>query len=799
MPSRNHSTKHKTLKNQQSGQKDMVTGSSPPYAEIASPYLPSLQTHHGCGDKSTNGRTNEMGKEKQNSNLMKSRNTSTLTMESFLSPHELCFNIPSGINSFSHQFSILNSNNFYEYGFFDYGDYDTKKTDTVDTKHSITREPCDDSTWGSQPETPTDLLLSYSHSLSEFNRTPYDEPTNQSDKGDDVNIQTPLQKTISIIDYSEIYGEFGMSSTCITEVFSEPVPPPTTTGAPLTLHKYKKVEEPQFDDNDGQKTVIPQILVSEPPLRRSRGTSFSRGISTRKVTWIEPLPELKSSAPSLPKPQKKNVSQPIVSSKVPQTLPNVSDGKKKKNNFKMRRFRRYGICIETSSRSRNNRNVEFRLKLVTLILSRGNVEKEKEEEEEEEKEILRGNDDEMESLLESSVASSTVTVIHQGELQNGCLVELKADYDFDEVITSTKITRSITLTRLLQLTHCGIPTFMPITYALGCHSMATRLCRNVLRELVRRFRDGTKLDKTTCNVWISLCAVMSPSFAVDLLRHSRNHDDVVSLRNGFIAFCGPFFMDMIWMEVTSEVYFLNLEDIILREQLHKPDGLIIGTLLAREYSPGNQNKGSMETLLLPSFTFSLTSNPTVFPTISEAKASPLQFFLMSAFNEKVTTHVTCVTDNSATSYQYFEHAMNIPQTINKPLYIYDINRQFKRANKYLKGKNLSDTKDLEKSSASFSSFMKAYKSAKSMLMNPEMIPMNCMKSIFTSPLLEKPDVHKEERTLHRKRLVEVKSSHDHILETEMRLIRGKMSQHKFYKEEKRSHKLPPLVQSRSQK
>ncbi|KAH9588996.1 hypothetical protein LSM04_009459 [Trypanosoma melophagium] len=758
---------------QQSGKNDTVAGNGKQSTSIANQSLPSLQHQYNPVEQTTNGKTNVVSEKNEKPSSPQRRGSSMLTTDAFLSPLDVCLNVARESMLTFHRFSSLDDSSFYECGYFNYygDDYDNNKGTDIHTK-PVKKEASDKSISLSRRASSSVAAFYFSHSIYEYDFALQTEATPQKCKEDDVNLQTPLEKTTSSVNVSAIYESCGISSMCFAEpVQDHPAQAPT-------LMKSSNVEEQRVG---GEKTKLPKLSSSERQLKKSRDTSILMTNSKSNVSQKEPLPVLKSSTLVVPKPPVK-VSRKAASSKVKPTPPAAPETKEK-DNFKVQRMRRYGICLETSSSSEDNKHNNFRLRKVALLTSHGDGGKKVKEREKEGKEkmvLLGGN---VESMVMPGAAPGTVTVTHRGELHNGCLLELKADYNLDDVITTPTATCSADFVSLLQHAHCGVPSFMPVSYATGCHAAATRLCRNIIKYLVRMFREGAQVDDTRCNVWISLCGVTSPRSAVDLLRSTAHHEHEITLNIGFMAFCGPFFMNLKWMEVTSEEKFCDIENIILRRQCKHTNDLIIGTLVAREYVLANRGdgKGWTETLLLPSFTFALTNDHLLFTTIARSKPSPLGFFFVNAFDGGgATVHVSCVADNSTVSGRYFENAMRLPQPVNSNLRVFDVSRQYLRAYGYLKEKQLS-RKNSDKGNVAICSFMQAYKSSKTMLMNPSMFPMECMRDAFSG---EVEGVKRRGSTFQSVSLPGETSSRNSAPGATVRSIRDTVSRHLLFRDER---------------
>ncbi|KEG11621.1 hypothetical protein DQ04_02431010 [Trypanosoma grayi] len=382
--------------------------------------------------------------------------------------------------------------------------------------------------------------------------------------------------------------------------------------------------------------------------------------------------------------------------------------------FQKRRMRRYAI------REEGKENDDFRIKTVAVVHSRD------------------ARDDSGAELpsftLTDESGGGMVSVVRHEELRDGCLVELKTDYDLDEVLRSTNVRSSLALASLLNRAHCGQRGFLLITYATGCRSRAVKLSRKFLKGLVKRFKSGAVDDGTKCDMWLSVAAVIDPHTAVDLLR-STNEVQVVALRNGFVGCCGPCLMGMNWADVATVDCVGEVSNIIKRWQHYHPDSMVVGTLLVKEYAPPPPGEMEVPELILTVFTFALTADPKGFQNLRKSKASPLRFFFTDALGGAgVTTHVTCIMEGDRKSDIFFENALKLRQIVNRPPILYDAREHYNIAQEFLQDAvtKFGESRVREETIVVVKGVLR---DAKWLLSHPDAVPLKRLQCVLTLPLL----------------------------------------------------------------
>ncbi|EAN85128.1 hypothetical protein TcCL_NonESM03673 [Trypanosoma cruzi] len=330
----------------------------------------------------------------------------------------------------------------------------------------------------------------------------------------------------------------------------------------------------------------------------------------------------------------------------------------------------------------------------------------------------------------SQTGTGAVSVIEHEELRNGRILQLKSSYDMDEVICSTEVGRSQTLTSLLNCVHCGQRSFLLSTYAPGFLSTSVRLTRDFLKKLIQRYREGEVVDRTECKIWISLAAITTPHSAVDMLYPEDEEGNVVPIRNGFIALCGPLLMDLTWREVPSKECLADIASRMRRRLRRHPENMVVGTILVRERALHMDSEINIPKLVLANFTFALTRDPRFFCSIGQARASPLRVFFSDALGgAALTTHVTCVgqsTSNGLTS-DYFDYALMLQRVMNSRPFVCDLGLCYLKAEKLLQRIG-----DLGKSNTSISNddietLEEVLSDTEWLLHNADLAPTKCIR------------------------------------------------------------------------
>ncbi|EKF26758.1 hypothetical protein MOQ_009536 [Trypanosoma cruzi marinkellei] len=356
---------------------------------------------------------------------------------------------------------------------------------------------------------------------------------------------------------------------------------------------------------------------------------------------------------------------------------------------------------------------------------------------------LEGGDESVSDVplsIISQTGTGAVSVIEHEELRNGRILQLKSSYDMDEVICSTDVGRSQTLMSLLNCIHCGQRSFLLSTYAPGCLSISVRLIRDFLKKLILRYREGELEDQTECGIWISLAAITTPHSAVDMLypENDEEEENVVPIRNGFIALCGPLLTDLTWREVLSKECLTDIGSRMRRRLRRQPEIMVVGTVLVRERALHVDSKDSIPKTVLTNFTFALTRDPKFFYSIGRARASPLRVFFSDALGgASLTTHVTCVGQNNGNGFSsdYLEYALKLQQVMNSRPFVCDLGLCYLNAEKLLQGFGDSGNSSTSISNDDIETLEEVVSDVEWLLHNADLEPMKCIRVRAEHPFM----------------------------------------------------------------